>query len=123
MRSLEGANCADLPGFVIDKYFGANVARQPFLARTAKAICSHCVVMEECRSEALTMPYLPKRGVIGGVNVSEIHDARAWQRYESGEIDRPPTRPRPEWLTRSDADEIVEQARLEQDPDEATESL
>lgn len=113
MRSLEGASCADLPAFVIDKYFNANVGTQPFLARTARAICGHCVVLQECREEALNMPHLQKGGVIGGVAAAEIRRARAWRSYELGRLAAPPLRDRPEWLTRPDAAETIEQGLTE----------
>ncbi len=118
VNSLEGANCADLPGFVIDKYFNCNIRTQQFLARTALAICNNCVVREPCRDQALNMSGLQKRGVIGGVPVAEIYQARAWRFYELGLTDVPPTSDRPEWLSRPDATEIVEQGRVEDDPDE-----
>lgn len=113
MRSLEGANCADLPAFVADKYFNANVQKQPFLARTAMAICSRCVVLELCREEALNMAHLPSRGVIGGVTAVEIQRARRWRNYELGQRATPPPHERPEWLSRPDAAETIEQALLE----------
>lgn len=114
----EGANCADLPSFVVDKYFFCNVQREPFLAQTARAICARCVVVEQCRQEALTMPYLQASGVIGGVAASDIRRARAWRRYELGLSTAVPNKPRPAWLARSDAAEIAEQVRIESDPDE-----
>lgn len=121
MRSLEGANCADLPGFVIDKYFDSNVAHEPFRARVAKAICSRCVVLETCRDEALNMAGLPERGVIGGVAVVEIRRARAWRSYELGLRAQPPAGDRPSWLERPEAAETVEQGLIEADPDESVE--
>lgn len=113
MRSLEGANCADLPPQVIDKYFDSHVRWQPFLARTAMAICSRCVVLTECREQAFNMPNLPERGVIGGVAVAEIRRARAWRTYELGQRPTPPQGERPAWLTRPDAAETIEQALTE----------
>lgn len=103
MNRLEGANCADLPGFVIDKYFDCDVGRERFRAQVGMAICSNCVVMEACLSTALTMPQLPPRGVLGGVAVSEIRRARAWQSYETGQRPTPPPVIRPRWLPYSDA--------------------
>ena len=122
MRSLEGANCADLPGFVVDKYFDCNAAREKFRAQTAKAICSRCVVLEECREEALAMYQAPERGVIGGVTANELHRARSWRSYELGLRPTAPRRARPSWLPRADAAETVEQARTETDPDEQIET-
>lgn len=113
MRSLEGANCADLPAFVADKYFNSNAAWQPFLARTAKAICSRCMVLELCREEALNMPHLQKGGVIGGVGVAEIRRARAWRSFELGLRPTPPPSDRPDWLARPEAAETIEQGLLE----------
>jgi hypothetical protein len=117
MRSLEGANCADLPGFVIDKYFDCNVHKEPLRARIGFAICHRCVVQEACRDEALNMPGLPARGIIGGVAVADIRRARTWRDFENGSTDRVPQGPRPEWLELSDAAQTVEQMRVEDDPD------
>lgn len=118
MISLEGANCADLPGFVIDKYFDADAGRDRLRANVAKAICSHCVVLKECRELALNMPALPKRGIIGGVTASQLKRARKWRLYELGIVERVPNVERPDWLSRPDAAETVEQGRLESDQDE-----
>lgn len=118
MTWLEGANCADLPGFVIDKYFNCNEHKEPLQAAVGRAICGHCVVREECREQALNMPGLQTHGIIGGVNAFEIRRARAWRRYEVGITDAPPRSKRPEWLSRPDAAETVEQDRVESDPDE-----
>lgn len=118
MNGLEGANCADLPGFVIDKYFDCNASSEPLKAMVARAICSHCVVLEACREQAFNMPLLPTRGILGGVSLAEIQRARSWRQYESGLRDTAPNRPRPSWLTRPEATETVEQTRVESDPDE-----
>lgn len=118
MNGLEGANCADLPGFVIDKYFDCNVGREPLRAMVGQAICSNCVVIEACRQEALTMPNPPTRGIIAGVSAQSVRDARRWQAYEAGIVDAVPPVPRPEWLPRSEAADTVEQGRLEDDLDE-----
>ena len=120
MRRLEGANCAGLPGFVIDKYFNCHVAHEPLQAMAAKAICARCVVQLECRDQALNMAGLQERGVIGGVTAIEIRRARRWRAYESGLTDQTPPYPRPEWLHRPDAAEVIEQWRVEIDPDEPT---
>jgi len=117
MKSLEGANCGDLPPFVVDKYFDCNVGWEPFRASVAKAICSNCTVIDDCLDEALTMPRLPPRGVIAGLAVTEIKRARSWQLYELGQSDQIPNSKRPEWLTLSDAAQTVEQYRVETDPD------
>jgi hypothetical protein len=116
--SLEGANCADLPGFVIDKYFDADGSRDRFAANVARAICQHCVVLEQCREQALGMPGLPKRGIIGGVAAHEIKRARKWRNYELGISERVPSVERPAWLARPEAAETIEQGRIEQDADE-----
>lgn len=118
MNSLEGANCADLPGFVIDKYFDCNASTEPLRRDVALAICGRCVVREVCRDEALNAPNRRERGVIGGVTAGELARARAWRSYEQGIIDAPPSGPRPDWLARTDATETAEQARLEADTDE-----
>jgi hypothetical protein len=116
--SLEGANCADLPGFVIDKYFDSDINREPLRAMVARAICARCVVREECRDQALTMPGLQHRGIIGGVTAHEIRRARGWSANEAGVTDRVPPGFRPDWLKRTDATETVEQGRVESDADE-----
>ena len=118
MNRLEGANCAGLPGFVIDKYFDCDVGKEPFKARTALAICAHCAVIEACREQAMLMPRLPQRGVLGGETVRTLRRARSWRNYETGALDNVPEGPRPEWLPRADAAETVEQARLEANADE-----
>jgi hypothetical protein len=110
---MEGANCADLPPFVIDKYFGCKVNVEPFRARVARAICSHCAVIELCRDEALNQIHLPERGVLAGVNVVEIRRARAWRSYELGLQEAPPLYERPSWLPMTDATNTVEQSRFE----------
>lgn len=118
MNRLEGANCADLPPFVIDKYFDCDAQKDRLLAMVAKAICEHCVVRDACREEALHAPQLPDRGVVGGVSATEVRRARAWRRYELGLTDAPPRVTRPDWLTRPEAAETIEQGRVEEDPDE-----
>jgi hypothetical protein len=116
--SLEGANCAGLPAFVIDKYFDCDAGREPLKAMVAMAICHRCLVIEECRTLALNQPDLQPRGVIGGVTAHEIRRARAWRQYEQGVTDQVPPVSRPEWLARAEASETAEQGRLEVDPDE-----
>jgi len=118
VNRLEGANCADLPGFVIDKYLDCNVGTERFYANVARAICDHCIVQPDCRDQALNMPGLQKRGIIGGVSAMEIHHARRWRAYESGITDQVPRCARPDWLGRPEAVEMVEQLRVEVDPDE-----
>ncbi len=118
MRSLEGANCADLPAFVIDKYFDVDAQRDRLHARVGEAICARCVVRDECLDEALSAPNLPTRGILGGVTVAQIRKARSWRNYEQGHRDRPPRADRPDWLPMTEATQQVEQDRLERDPDE-----
>lgn len=117
MNRLEGANCADLPGFVIDKYFNCHTGTEPLKRMVALAICANCPVVEPCREQALNGPRVP-HGVIGGVTASELDRAKRWRRYEQGLTDRIPQMPRPGWLRMTDATQIVEQARIEGDPDE-----
>jgi hypothetical protein len=107
-----------MPGFVVDKYFDCETNREPLKAMVARAICSRCVVLEECRDQALTMPGLQHRGIIGGVTAHEIRRARSWSAYEAGVTDRVPPGTRPDWLKRTDATETVEQERVESDADE-----
>ncbi|MCW2783994.1 MAG: hypothetical protein JWP74_511 [Marmoricola sp.] len=116
--SLEGANCADLPAFVVDKYFDCNTRLEPFRAKVAKAICENCVVLVDCVDQTLVMPRLPARGIIAGMSIPEIERARSWLSYEHGIRDRVPPFDRPEWLPLSEASNTVEQWRTEQDPDE-----
>lgn len=118
MNPLEGANCADLPGFVAEKYFQCNSAHEPLRRMVALAICGNCDVLEACRSQALNAPAAPERGVIAGMQASEMRAARSWRRYEQGQLDKPPRRPRPGWLPMTDATEAVERWRLEADSDE-----
>lgn len=118
MNPLEGANCADLPGFVVEKYFHCNSAHEPLKRMVALAICGNCAVLEACRSQALNAPAAPERGVIAGMPAGQMQAARAWRRYEQGQLDLPPRRPRPEWLPMTDATEAVERIRLEDDRDE-----
>ncbi len=118
MKSLEGANCGDLPGFVIDKYFYCKANTEPLRAMVGRAICQRCVVLELCREDALNGALPQPHGIIAGVSAGEMKRARAWRRYEQGIVDKVPRSPRPEWLGRPEATEIVEQMRLEIDPDE-----
>lgn len=118
MNRLEGANCADLPGFVVDKYFNCNVNREPLRAQVAKAICARCVVLDECRDVTLNQPNLPDRGIVAGLPARHFQRARSWRRYELGLTETPPRAPRPEWLARPEAAETTEQGLVEIDPDE-----
>ncbi len=103
---------------MIDKYFGCNAGTEALRAKVAKAICENCVVLFDCRDQALTMVNLPTKGVIGGVTASEVWRARGWRNYEAGLNDRTPEVSRPDWLPRSDAAETVEEWRVTIDPDE-----
>lgn len=117
MNRLEGANCADLPGFVIDKYFNCHAANEPLKRQVALAICGRCAVREACRDQAMNGPS-PQRGVVGGLVANQIRIARAWRSFEIGARDTAPNDPRPDWLLRPDAAETVEQGLVENDPDE-----
>lgn len=117
MRSLEGANCAGLPGFVIDKYFGCQTSREPFNRDVALAICGRCAVLAACRDEAMNGP-APRQGVIAGMTAHEVRIARAWRNFESGNREKPPEGDRPVWLARPESAETVEQTQIETDPDE-----
>ena len=117
MNRLEGANCADLPGFVVDKYFDCHAANEPLLRDVALAICRRCVVIEECRDQAFNGPWRG-RGVIGGVTAGELRTGREWRAYELGYRDQVPRSPRPEWLQRPEAAETAEEAELAADDDE-----
>lgn len=118
MNPLEGANCADLPPFVVEKYFHCNSAHEPLKRMVALAICGNCVVLEACRNQALNAPAAPERGVIAGMPAAQMKYARAWRRYEQGQTDQPPRWARPGWLPMTDATEAVERVRIEDDPDE-----
>jgi hypothetical protein len=117
VNRLEGANCSGLPGFVIDKYFDCNASAEPLRRMVALAICANCQVVDACREQALNGPRVP-RGVIGGVTAVELNRAKQWRRYEQGLTEVVPSEPRPGWLPMTDATQIVEQGRVEGDPDE-----
>jgi hypothetical protein len=118
VNPLEGANCADLPGFVVEKYFECHSRYEPLKRMVALAICGNCDVLEACRTQALNTPTPPTRGVIAGMPATHMKTARAWRRYEQGDTEKPPRSPRPAWLPMTDATEAVERIRLEDDPDE-----
>lgn len=103
MKRLEGGECADLPAFIIERYFEANGALHLRRSNVAKAICSQCVVLEQCRMQALNAAEPTHRGVIGGATGWEIKRARQWRLYELGYRTKLPEGPRPEWLTRPEA--------------------
>ncbi|MCW3078506.1 MAG: hypothetical protein JWO32_3115 [Bacteroidetes bacterium] len=117
MNQLEGANCADLPGFVIDKYFDCNASNEPLKRNVALAICGRCAVREACRDQAFNGT-IPDRGVIGGVTAGLLRTAREWRAYEIGARSAVPRSPRPDWLPRPEAAETVEQDLVERDLDE-----
>ena len=112
--TLEGSACSDLPAVAVDRYF-TDASGSSFEAKTGKAICSRCVVVDECRTAALSVPYLPTSGVIGGVSASAIWNARSWRNYENGHTDSPPRVGRPEWLERPDSTEAAEEAFVMED--------
>lgn len=111
-QQTETGNCYDLPPHIYDKYFDADATRDVFLTKTAKAICSHCVILEDCREAALATA-TPQRGVVGGVSANEIRRAKAWRRYEVGDTEAVPRERRPEWLQLPEAGEVIESARSE----------
>lgn len=114
VQQEDSANCADLPFFIYDKYFTAHPQRQPELAAVARAICSRCVIIEECRRAALNSPRAGRTGTIAGVAANQITTARSWIAFENGHRDTPPRNPRPDWLPeRSEAAELAEQTRFE----------
>jgi hypothetical protein len=112
--TLEGANCGGLPGVIVDKYFDCNSAREPLKAMVAKAICGRCIVREDCLEDALHGNGMD-RGIVAGITAHALDRGRAWRRYELGYRDAVPNRPRPEWLTRPEAAETVEQMRVEEE--------
>ncbi|MBO1267074.1 WhiB family transcriptional regulator [Arthrobacter cavernae] len=93
--SLEGGACTDLAPGVAEKYFNANAHREPFLAKTAKAICARCVIQPQCLEAAMKRTY-PDRGVIGGMTASSIRAAKEWDAYDKGLRSNPPKHSRPE---------------------------
>ena len=117
MNRLEGANCAGLPAFVIDKYFDCDGGREPFRRQVALQICARCLVREACREDALNGPRR-ERGVIGGLTAPELRNAKQWRAYEVGARSAVPRGERPEWLERPDAAETTEQTMHDDDPDE-----
>ena len=114
-RSLEGASCAELDLSVVDKFFDNPTDK--LYTKAAKNICSRCVVRPDCLTGAMNGP-APTSGIVAGYSAGEITTARRWRAYELGIRDTPPNRDRPEWLSRPDATETVEQGRIEDDPDE-----
>lgn len=117
MNRLEGANCADLPAFVIDKYFDCDGGKEPFHRQVALQICARCIVREACREQALNGPKR-ERGVIGGLTATQLDNAKQWRRYEIGARAKVPEGARPDWLERPEAAETFEQGLIESDPDE-----
>ena len=95
MNRLEGANCAGLPGFVIDKYFDCDAGKEPLKRDVALAICGRCVVREACRDQAMNGPKRD-RGVIGGLTAAQLDNARQWRAYEIGARPKLPEGRRPE---------------------------
>jgi hypothetical protein len=109
--SPNGPNCADLPPQAIDKMFNGEGEPKSVYTKAAKNICARCVVVQECRDDALYGPTPIKRGVRGGLAANELRRARAWLSYEQGVTDKVPREGRPEWLPRAESAEIVESIR------------
>ncbi|WP_437770657.1 WhiB family transcriptional regulator [Arthrobacter sp. KNU40] len=113
LPDLTGGACTDLAPGVAEKYFGANAHLEPFLAKTAKAICARCVVQPQCLEAALKRTY-PDRGVVGGMTASSIRAAKEWDAYDKGTRPTPPKYSRPEmpnYYQPSPASEVAEEYR------------
>ncbi|MDQ0825373.1 hypothetical protein QFZ60_001546 [Arthrobacter sp. B2I5] len=93
--NLEGGACTDLAPGVADKYFDSNASKDPFLAKTAKAICARCVIQPQCLEAALQRTY-PDRGVVGGMTASAIRRAKEWDAWDKGLRTNPPQGSRPD---------------------------
>lgn len=92
--NLEGGACTELAPGIAAKYFEANAHLEPFLAKTAKAICARCVIQPQCLEAAMKRTY-PERGVVGGLNAAEIRAAKEWDAHDKGLRPNPPKRKRP----------------------------
>ncbi|KUM38982.1 WhiB family transcriptional regulator [Arthrobacter sp. EpRS71] len=92
---LTGGACTELAPGIAEKYFEANAHTDPFLAKTAKAICARCVIQPQCLESALSRTY-PDRGVVGGMTASAIRIAKEWDAYDKGLRPNPPKLNRPE---------------------------
>ena len=114
-NELEGSECGQLHPDVAFKFFDINFQHDVVRRKAAQNICARCVVAPECLEQALNGPQMRGRGVIAGMSVHEVDQGRAWRRYELGLSDHPPKSPRPIWLTRPDATETVEYARIEEE--------
>lgn len=111
---IEGATCDELNYVVIDKYFVD--PETAFARRTGIAICSHCVVIDECRENALNATMLPRKGIVAGVLAREIWAARSWRNFDNGVTDTPPRVERPEWFTEfSEAADAAMEGRMMED--------
>jgi hypothetical protein len=111
--SLEGGACTTLAPGIAEKYFSADAHRQPFLAKTALAICSHCPIQPQCLEAAMKRTY-PQRGVVGGMTAYAIRMAKEWDAYDKGARDTRPRKPRPEipnYYQPSPATEVAENYR------------
>ena len=109
--SLEGASCADLNPLVIDKFFAPGAT--PIYRKAARNICARCVVLDDCRLNALRFALTRGFGIVGGMSPEDLKRARACELFENGERDTPPRGERPDWLPRSEATETVEQTWVE----------
>ncbi|BAS17582.1 hypothetical protein AHiyo8_58850 [Arthrobacter sp. Hiyo8] len=83
----------DLAPSVVSKYFDSDGHKQPFLSKTAKAICARCVIQPACLEAALNRTY-PERGVVGGLTANEIRAVKEWEAYDKGLRETPPKRSR-----------------------------
>ncbi|RAN77983.1 hypothetical protein B5P43_18300 [Bacillus sp. SRB_336] len=92
---IEGAACADLPPFVVAKYFNINTHTQVWEKKTAKAICGNCAVQALCLEAAVAQPQNQIQGITAGLTAGEIKAVRKWRDYDLGRTDTPPDRPRP----------------------------
>jgi hypothetical protein len=118
---LAGA-CTDLPTVAVERYF-TNV-RSHFARRTGAAICARCPLLVACRVAALNGPRLGSGVLVAGMTDSRLREVKAWASFEAGLRERPPVRktrhgygvaPRPAWLPRPEAAEVVESDRTERD--------
>jgi hypothetical protein len=114
---LTGGACTELAPGISEKYFDANASTQPFLTKTAKAICARCVIQPQCLEAALKRTY-PDRGVVGGMTASSIRAAKEWDAYDKGLRENPPKNSRPEmpnYYQPSPASELAAELRATAD--------
>lgn len=92
---LEGGACNDLAPGIAAKYFDINTSKQPFEARTAKAICGRCAIQAVCLEAAINKKPSDLYGVIAGHTANEIVTIRRWREYDLGITDQEPPMTRP----------------------------